>query len=175
MTKFPQKQAGFGLIGLLVFAAVVFALVNLYSYFNPNFSLAKYSPVNYFKQKRDETRKADLKRLQGALESYYEEHGNHYPAGVGFCGRISNVLNSEVVTALTPYFPPNKFPEDPGYKGTGKDYFYAKLDHESYALMAVLELPPRISPDQQELYNFKGCHDWPGDDVFNYRLDTSDH
>ncbi len=169
-----QKQKGLSLISLLIWAAFIFAALNVYAYLNPGFSLSKYSPVNFVKNKRDDIRKADLARLQEALERYYDEHGNKYPGAKGQCGRIVSVLHSTVDDDLRPYFPTNQFPADPGFGGTDRDYFYSKPKSggESYILMAVLEIPPQISEEERNSYNFSGCYDWPGEDVYNYRIDS---
>jgi hypothetical protein len=168
-----QNQQGIGIVGLIIFLALVFAVLNLYAYFNPNFSLSKYSPVNYLKNQRDEQRRKDLESLQVAVQKYYEEHGNKYPGSPGGCGRIVAVLHSQVLDSLTPYFPPNDFPQDPSFQGTNKDYFYARTE-TGYVLMASLETAPEIPEEEKSSYNFKSCYDWPGDDVYNYRLDNSD-
>ncbi|MDP2671386.1 MAG: hypothetical protein Q8P13_02880 [bacterium] len=167
-----QKEKGLGLIGIIILLALIFAALNVYSYYNPSFSLSKYSLFNFIRAKKDETRKNDLKRLQEALQRYYDKNGNTYPGTIGVCGRIVSVLHSEVITVLKPYFPENEFPADPSFSGTYKDYFYTKLPNEGYALMAVLEIPPTIAADEKDRYNFVRCYDWPGNGVYNYRLDN---
>jgi len=176
-TQHLQKQKGLSLLSILIYAAFIFAALNVYAYFNPSFSLSKYSPVFFVKNKKDETRKADLGRLQDALERYYEENGNKYPGVKGSCGRIVSVLHSQVDDDLRPYFSTNQFPGDPSFGGTNKDYFFTKLkgSGERYVLMAVLEVPPEISEEEKENYNFGSCYDWPGDDVYNYRVDGPEH
>lgn len=166
-------QKGIGIVGIIIFLAFLFAILNLYAYFNPNFSLARYSPINYLRTQRDDQRKADLAKLQEGVKKYYEEHGNKYPGTESSCGRIVAILHSQVLDQLKPYFPPNQLPQDPSFGGTNKDYFYAKTE-TGYVLMAVLEVPPVISEEEKSRFNFKGCYDWPGDNVYNYRVDNSD-
>lgn len=166
MTKNPSKQKGVGLVSLIVLLAVVFALLNVYAYYNPGFSLARYSPLNFLKAKNDEKRVADLKKLEKAVLAYFEAN-NALPASDGWCGRYAAVLHPEFAIQIKPFLEKQELPHDPLYANTDKDYFYYRVDKNHYILMAVLELPKE---DTKGKYNYERCHDWPGDDVYNYRL-----
>lgn len=167
MTKvFSQK--GYAPVTILVLLAFVVAILVAYSYFNPNFSLAKYNPLNYFRTKQDDQRIADLKKLEAAVLQYYEEN-NEMPAIDGWCGRISGVIHPEFRDAVKPYFSEGEVPKDPLRSGSTKDYFYYRVDRSHYILMAVLEIPrdQGLAPEE---YNFVKCHDWPGDNIYNYQI-----
>lgn len=166
MIKHSLKQKGFGVISLIILLALIFAVLNAYAYYNPAFSLAKYSPLNYFRLKLDEERAKDLGLLEKAISAYYEEH-NVLPASDDWCGRISGVLHPEFGLAIQGYFPNNDFPNDPAHGNSNKDYFYYRVDRSHYVLMAVFDIPKK---DPSVQYNFSGCHDWPGDDIYNYQV-----
>lgn len=160
------NQKGFGVVSFVIFLAIVFALLNIYAYYNPSFSLAKYSPLNYFRLKIDEERIKDLKNLEKAIDSYYEQN-NEVPASDGWCGRISGVMHPEFGLAVMNYFPNKDFPNDPVYANSNKDYFYYRVDRAHYILLAVLDIPKT-----SERYNYSDCHDWPGNDIYNYQIDN---
>lgn len=162
-----NKQQGFGLISLIILLAVIFAALNVYSYYNPKFSLAKYSPLNYLRAKRDEVRVKDLKTLEKAIIAYYNDKGE-VPATDSWCGRINSVLHPEVDDQIRPYINTTSLPHDPSPNEYDQDYFYYRQDKRHYVLMAVLELPK----NGNQGLNIKGCHDWPGDNVYNFRLDN---
>lgn len=168
MTNPFSSQKGIGALAVVLFIAVAVAALTAYSYYNPTFSLAKYSPLNYFRVKQDDKRVEDLKSLQAAVVRYYEEN-NEMPTRDGWCGRISGVLHPEFRDAIEIYFPNGEPPLDPLRSGSEKDYFYYRVDRSHYVLMAVLEIP-RDQNLASESYNFTGCHDWPGDGVYNYQL-----
>jgi hypothetical protein len=155
------NQKGIGIISIIILMAVVYASLTFYAYLYPSFNLAKYTPVNFLSIYRDDERKEELKQIADALDSYYDEERN-LPGGEGFCSRIFSVLHPAVKNALSPYFP-DGIPQDPVQGGTHKDYFYLREDRDTYVLLAVLDNPPT-----DETYNYEGCHDWPGDDVYNY-------
>jgi hypothetical protein len=163
-----KSSRGVSIITILIIAAFVVAAFNAYAYFNPKFSLGKYSIAYFVRAQRDKQRIADLDKIRAALEQYYEDHGT-YPATDGWCGRIYSVLNPEVKDALAAYFAGGAIPRDPGFRETNKDYFYRRENTRSYVLMAALENLPAGSPT----YSYSGCHDWPGDDVYNYQLSGS--
>lgn len=166
MTKTSQKQKGIGLVSIVIFVAVIFSLLNVYAYYNPNFSLARYSPLNYLKAKRDETRIKDLKKLEKAIIAYFETNRT-LPTSDGWCGRFSSLLHPDFATEIKPYLEEQELPHDPLYPNTDKDYFYYRVDKHNYILMAVLEVPKENTTGK---YNYEKCHDWPGNDVYNYRL-----
>jgi len=162
----PLKSTkGISIISLIILAAVVVAVLNAYAYFNPDFQLTKYSIVRLFRARLDEQRVEDLNKIRAAVEQYYEDN-NEYPAFDGFCGRIIAVLHPDVNEAIGEYFENRAIPQDPSFRGTNRDYFYRKVDRNSYILMAILEDVPAGS----KTYNYERCHDWPGDGVYNYRI-----
>lgn len=172
MTKIFSPPRGFGAVSLILIIALVIAALNAYAYFNPNFSLARYSPFNYFRIKQDDIRVRDLTAIQKEIEQYYNDN-NQVPANDGWCGRISGVLHPELKESLIPYSGRDGLPSDPLRGGTEKDYFYYRVDRTHYVLMADLEIPrnQNLAPEK---YNFTGCHDWPGDGVYNYRIGNID-
>ena len=168
MTKIRLNQKGFGVISAIILLALIFAGLNAYAYYNPSFSLAKYSPLNYFALKLDEERIKDLKSLEKAVLSYYEEK-SEMPGRDGWCGRMSGILHPEVATAVRGYFPNEDIPNDPTHGGDDKDYFYYRVDRAHYILMAALDVPKE---DTNGKYNYTACHDWPGNDVYNYQINN---
>lgn len=166
MTKQIFNQRGLGVIGIIIFLAILFAVFNIYAYYNPSFSLSRYSPLNYLKAKRDEGRINDLKKLEKAVLSYYEEN-NAMPTSDGWCGRYAGVLHPEFSLQIKPYLEKEELPHDPLYSNTDRDYFFYRVDKRHYVLMAALELPKE---DTKGKYNYERCHDWPGDDIYNYRI-----
>lgn len=167
-SKLLKSTKGISIISIIILTAVVVAALNAYAYFNPDFQLSKYSVVHLFRSYTDNDRKEDLTKIQTAIERYYDEHGE-YPAYDGWCGRIISVLHPEAKDAITDYFGNDGIPQDPSVRGTGRDYFYRRGDRNNYVLMAVLEAAPVDAPT----YNYSGCFDWPGNDVFNYRVEGS--
>jgi hypothetical protein len=159
------SEKGFSIINSLLALAFLAAAFNLYSYFNPHFTLSKYSIVAFLSDYSNQVRKDDLKAISQSLQKYYRDHGS-YPANIGWCGRIVQVLNPEAKDALSPYFKDSAIPQDPRYPGTNKDYFYAHEERDTYVLLATLEALPAGSPT----YHYDDCIDWPGDNVFNYKV-----
>jgi len=163
-----KSSKGLSVISIIILIAFIIGVLNLYAYFNPDFQLSKYTVVYIIRDYKDKQKKKDLDNIKIAVEKYYNET-KQYPASDGWCGRIYSVLYSDVNEALSPYFDDKGVPQDPSFGGTDKDYFYIKFDRRSYALMAVLENPPAGSPT----YNYEACHDWPGDGVYNYKIEFS--
>ncbi|MEX0616789.1 MAG: hypothetical protein WD231_03210 [Candidatus Woykebacteria bacterium] len=158
------NQKGIGIISLIIIVAFLYGALTAYSFYNPSFNLSKYTPVYFLRNFNDDNRKEDLLKIANALEAYYEEN-RELPGQVGFCGRIVTITIPEAKDALSPYFP-SGIPQDPANAGTGKDYFYLHKDRNTYVLLAVLENPPEGSTT----YNYEDCHDWPGDNVYNYKV-----
>src|SRR3990172_7067684 len=104
MIKLFSSQKGVSAISVIIFLAMVAASLAAYSYYNPGFSLSKYSPLNYFRIKQDDKRIADLKALEVAISKYYDDN-NEMPANDGCCGRISGVLHPEFRNDIENYFP----------------------------------------------------------------------
>ncbi|OGY23416.1 MAG: hypothetical protein A2172_04270 [Candidatus Woykebacteria bacterium RBG_13_40_15] len=169
MPSFFQKtlksQKGVSIITIIILIAVVVAALNVYAYFEPNFQLKQFSAMYYLRDHNDKIKKADLEKLKAAVDSYYEDH-HDYPANTGWCGRIFSLMQTDVRDALSPYFAADRFPQDPTFGNTNKDYFYMRVDDHSYVLMASLE----NSPLGDSSYNYTGCYDWPGDGIYNYKL-----
>jgi hypothetical protein len=163
-SKIVNNNKGIGLISIIILIAFAYAGLTAYSYYNADFNLGKYTPMYFLRNANDQNRKKDLEEIAKALDSYYDENRN-LPGQVGFCGRILTVLYPTAKNALSPYFPTG-IPQDPTEAGTHRDYFYRHEDSDTYVLMAVLELPPADSSTE----NYEGCHDWPGDDVYNYMI-----
>ncbi len=168
MTKIFSSEKGISTLSVIVFAAVVVAVLTGYSYYNPRFTLSKYSPLNYFRIKQDDKRIEDLKSLETAVLKFYDEN-NGMPANEGFCGRISGVLHPEFRDDVKLYFDSGDVPQDPLRANSEKDYFYYRVDRSHYVLMAALEIP-RDQGFTSDKYNFTGCHDWPGNGVYNYQV-----
>jgi hypothetical protein len=159
----PSK--GVSIISIIIFGAILVAALNAYAYFNPDFPLSKYS-VNYFLTSyNDRVRKADLEKIRVAIEKYYDDN-DEYPGYNGWCGRIVSLMQPEVKDSINAYFPSKAIPQDPSFRGTNKDYFYLREDKDVYVLMGVFENPS----SSVEYYNYEDCHDWPGDDVYNYQI-----
>jgi len=163
-----HSNKGISILTLIIIAAFIFAGFNAYAYFNPEFSLRNYSLLRFLGSYNDKTRIKDLQNIQITVERYYDDNGE-YPASDGWCGRIVSVLYPEAKDALQGYFNAGGIHQDPAFRGTSKDYFYRREDRNTYVLMAVLENPPVGS----KTYSYEKCHDWPGDDVYNYRLEGS--
>ncbi len=165
---FPlSSEKGFSVVALILLAALLFGALNLYAYFNPSFTLSQYTVVALLENLSDRERKQELKTIAEAVEKYYEEH-QEYPASNGWCGRVLSILNPDVTNALSPYFQNGGIPQDPKYPGTNKDYFYVREHKDSFALLAVLE-----SSKDSPTYHYDDCTEWPGDNVFNYRVTGS--
>ena len=162
MKSYLKSQRGISVVTVIIIAAFIYAGLTVYAYNEPTFNLSRYTPIYFLKNFNDENRKKDLQRIAAALDAYQSEK-RELPGAIGFCGRIFSVLHPVVKSAISPYFP-DGIPQDPTDRGTHKDYFYRKHDRDSYILMAVLENPPENSP----AFNFEGCHDWPGDNIYNY-------
>ena len=161
MFSLMGNQKGIGVISIIIIIAFAYGGLTAYSYFYPSFNLAKYTPVNFLSGYRDKERIEELEKIAVALDDIYEEERN-LPGSVDYCTRILQVLRPAVKNALSPYFP-DGIPQDPVHGGTDMDYFYLREDKNTYVLLAVLDSPPT-----NEVYNFEGCHDWPGDDIYNY-------
>jgi len=162
-----RNQQGIGIISIIIILAFIYAGLTVYAYFNPSFDFKKYTPVYFLSGYRDDTRKADLEKIADALDVYYQENRN-LPGTEDFCGRIVTVVNPEAKDALGPYFT-DGIPQDPENGGTNKDYFYLREDKDTYVLLAALDSPP-----SSETYNYEGCHDWPGDGFYNYKVTNGD-
>lgn len=160
-----RSSKGISLITMIILAAVVFAGLNAYAYFNPEFNLSRYTIPHLLRSFNDDRRKADLAKIQVVVEQYYDDN-SEYPGLDEWCGRIVAVLHPAVKNDIAGYFDQGGVPQDPSFAGTSKDFFYRREDRNSYVLMAVLENPQPGA----ETFSYEGCHDWPGDGVFNYQI-----
>lgn len=160
-----KSSRGISIISIIIITALLYAGLNAYAYFNPDFQLNKISLVYQLRSYYDKQRIADLEKISAAIENYYRDNGE-YPAGDGWCGRIVDITHPDVKNAIAGYFPNRGIPQDPAYSGTSQDFFYRREDRNSYVLLARLENLPAGSP----IYNYEGCIEWPGDDVFNYQI-----
>lgn len=119
------KSKGFIFIILIIVFAFILGLIGL-------FKLAQ--------KNRDISRKADLEKIQYALEKFYTERGEYPPLqNDQFCISFKDV--PELKELLTSYLekPEKGFPSDPKWKNTEKNYFYRRLDPASFKLYAELE------------------------------------
>ena len=174
MSRFPKirylkSSKGISLISILILAAVVYAGLNAYAYFNPDFQLNKITPIFFLREARDNQRKDHLLQISNAVEQYKGENGQ-YPTTDEWCGRVISITHPDVKIAIVSYFKDEGIPQDPSWRGTGQDYFYRREDRNNYVLLASLENLPANSPT----FNYEGCHDWPGDDIFNYQVSNAD-
>jgi hypothetical protein len=162
MLKSPK---GFSIVTLLIIVALLIAAFNVYAYFDPSFQLSQFSVVHFLRDHNDKQRIADIAKIKDAVEKYYDDHGE-YPATDGWCSRIYSVMYPEVKDEISPYFKNVDIPSDPSFGGTNKEYFYRREDKNTAVLMAALENLPSVS----STYNYSGCYDWPGDNIYNYRV-----
>jgi hypothetical protein len=163
-----QSESGISLVSIIIFLAFLVAALNVYAYFNPDFQLSRYTFVYLLNERNEEERRTELAQIQEAVEAYYDENGE-YPARDAWCGRIVTVLNPDVKDAIKVYFPDEDIPADPAFAGTHKDYFYRRENKKSYVLLAVLQNPS----ENEATFNYQGCYDWPGNDVYNYQIGGS--
>lgn len=164
-----QSAKGVSLISIIIITAIIYAGLSAYAYFNPDFQLSKITPIYFLREYRDNQRKDHLEQISQAVEQYKQENGE-YPTTNEWCGRIISLTYPDVKTAITEYFKNEAIPQDPSFRGTGQDYFYRREDRNNYVLLARLENLPTDSPT----FNYKGCFDWPGDDIFNYQVSNAD-
>ena len=120
---------GFSLIELLVVITIIALLI----------AVATISYTNAQQKARDAKRKTDLKGIQQALELHFQATGKYPPVGNtgGWCAIINNSSWPEVKNELGPYI--NPIPTDPVYKAVTGDYWYKKVSHTQYDLLAVIE------------------------------------
>lgn len=117
------KQSGFTLIELLVVVAIIGMLASVV-----------LASLNGAREKsRDARRLSDMRQLQTALELYYSDNGNQYPAS-GANDFLSNVsgLTPSYIAAL---------PSDPMHDpGTGNDYkYWTDTPVRGYTIATYLE------------------------------------
>lgn len=164
-----KSSKGISLISILIFSALAYAGLNVYAYFNPEFQLNKITPIFFLREYRDNQRKDHLEQISKAVEQYYVENGE-YPTFNKWCGRVISITHPDLKITIASYFKNNGIPQDPSFRGTGQDYFYRREDRNNYVLLARLENLPTDSPT----FNYEGCFDWPGDDIFNYQVSNFD-
>ncbi len=164
-----KSSKGISLISIIIIAAVIYAGLSAYAYFNPDFQLNKITPIYFLREYRDNQRKDHLEKISQAVEQYKQENGE-YPTTNEWCGRVISITHPDLKIEIVSYFENEAIPQDPSFRGTGQDYFYRREDRNNYVLLARLENLPSTSPT----FNYEGCHDWPGDDVFNYQVSNAD-
>lgn len=164
-----KSSKGISLISILILAAVTYAGLSAYAYFNPDFQLNKITPIFFLREYRDNQRKDHLTQISQAVEQYYGQNGE-YPTFNEWCGRIVSITYPDVKNEISGYFENEAIPQDPSFRGSGQDYFYRREDRNNYVLLAKLENLPSTSPT----FNYEGCHDWPGDGIFNYQVSNAD-
>lgn len=157
-----KKTIGFTLIELLVVISIIGILA----------SIVSVSVMSAKVTARDTKRKADLKTMQDALESYYYK-SQKYPTGIAWSvGDYALLTDALVPTYLAsvPKDPTNKAGAPPGassqsYLGDGPPYdlgyYYYSLDGSSYMLGTNLEKSSKNTEDAT-------CH------CGNYRLTGGD-
>jgi type II secretion system protein G len=121
------KNPGFTIVELLIVVVVIGILAAIV--------IVAYNGIQT--TARDNVRKADLKTLATAIESYYAVNGN-YPMSSGWCTQISHpsyttAFQNEMSEFL------DQLVYDPSYKETYRDYFYRNINDQSYQLFAELE------------------------------------
>ena len=126
--KYKQNKNGFTLVELLIVVMLIAILAGLL--------VTVINPQGIQQKARDSQRKADLKKIQAALELYFADN-RAYPAHSG--GVVATTL------ALSPDYM-NKTPADP--KGGAFTYTY-KSDASGgrYILYAKLEVPLNTATD----------------------------
>jgi len=163
-----RSQKGISVVQIIIIIALIVTGLNVYAYFNPGLELSRYSVLYFLRAYNDNNRKEDLNKIKVAVIKYYDEKGE-LPADIGWCSRIVSILHPDAKDALNPYFTSSGIPEDPSFRGTHQDYFYRREDRDTFILLARFEnLPP-----DSEKYNYSGCFDWPGKDVYNYKIEVS--
>ena len=136
MKKNLKNHPGFTLVELLVVMAIIAVLSGI----------GIISFMSSQQKARDAKRKADLRNLSGALEAFYNDHGQ-YPRDVdgliGGCGDSSTISTSPTGCAWgNPFKLSDKdtyyvtqLPKDPNHK----KYYYESSDGTYYVLYARLE------------------------------------
>jgi len=99
-------------------------------------------------QARDIVRKHDIEDIETALNRYEKTHGTFPPDdSSSWCGIISAQESKEVMTSIDSSLRQDqkytkqekKFPTDPIFGNTTKDYFYWKTSPVSFELLSKLE------------------------------------
>ena len=130
------KEGGFSLIEVLITMVIMSVLVGV--------AVSVYTSAR--KSGWDSKRRADLKRIQGALELYYADK-HSYP-DVGDCGAGNWQDVGELASSLTPavgnrYI--DEIPEDPN-RDPNISYLYCAFDG-CYCLSAGMEKPDNAQAD----------------------------
>ena len=134
-----RKDPGFTIVELLIVIVVIGILAAIVT--------VGYTGISA--SARDSVRKSDISNLSKATELYYVENGR-YPMNGGWCTQISHpTYTAAFQAAIQPYL--KQLILDPQYSATYQDYFYRRINDNSYYLYAELE--------SEDLANdgFSGC------------------
>lgn len=157
-----RKLNGFSLIELLVVITIIAVLIGA----------GTFSWNNAQKKSRDNSRKADLKTIQQALEAYLQENGK-YPGSAA--GKIICVSPYDLATinwgaefacttgGANKIIFLKKLPQDPMYQTSSNYYYWSNSNQEAtkYTLSVRLEnendpdiLNPTCTPQSGYDYNY---------------------
>lgn len=162
-----ESQSGISIVGIIIILSLLALAYNAYAYFNPDTMLSRYSMMYFLNQYYDNQREKDLEKIKVVLVDYFNKN-SELPAKDGWCGRMVSILHPEVMNEISPYFGSGGIPQDPSRRGTHIDYFYKKVDRDTFVILAKMDNLPSSS----EKYNYSGCYDWPGDDIYNYKVEV---
>ena len=131
-SPFKKKNFGFTLIELLIVIAIIAVLTT--------FGAASYTRIQ--QGARDAQRKADLKKVAGALEQFYSDN-NHYPNATNYANLLVFLKQTPpLITYL------NSLPTDPRSTTTTYQYVYATgTAQQSYCLADNLETEDHTGTD----------------------------
>ena len=122
-----RKESGFTIVELLIVVVVIGILAAIVT--------VAYTGISA--SSRDSARKADISTLSKAIELYYVDNGR-YPMWGGWCTQISHpTYTASFQAAIQPYL--SKLVLDPQFEATYQDYFYRRINDNSYYLYAELE------------------------------------
>lgn len=155
-----KSAPGFTLVELLVVIAVVAILAFI--------GFTAFTNVQL--KARDAKRKADLRIIYNALESYYSVNGKYPPAGVCAYGTncyVYSTAGSSWIPALVPTFM-YEVPRDPKnsaccpWEAAGYSYAYGNVSTNGQFYDLTAHLENTSDPDRCELKNYRwSCSNGP--------------